>query len=698
VIKPEKVSELPENQKGFRGYAFPLGATVYDEGVNFSIYCRYGQSVELLLFDQMEAIQPARIIKLTAEDNRTYYYWHVFLPGIKSGQLYSYRIFGENNPARGHWFDPQKILLDPYSKTVAVPQGYKRSSMLPSGLAICPSMKSVVSDCSGYDWEDDNHLHRPFSQTIIYELHVRGFTKNSNSGVAPERRGTYAGLIEKIPYLVELGITAVELLPVFQFDEEDAPAGLANYWGYSPVSFFAPHQGYSSDPENPLAVLDEFRNMVKALHKSGIEIILDVVFNHTAEGGSGGPTYSFRGIDNSTYYMLDQHDYSYLNYSGCGNTVNANQAIVRRLIMDSLHFWVSEMHVDGFRFDLASILSRDETGSPIKNPPVLWDIESDPVFAGIKLIAEAWDAAGLYQVGSFAGDSWKEWNGKFRDDVRRFLKGDEGFLSSLATRLVGSPDLYFHQAKGPEQSINFVTCHDGFTLHDLVSYNHKHNERNNEENRDGSNDNYSWNCGWEGETDNAAILALRARQIRNFHVLNLLSVGTPMICMGDELGRTQKGNNNAYCQDNEISWFNWDLKEKYSDLYRFVRLLIDSRQLMDLPQRTPGSSLSEILLSSKIKWHGTRLNQPDWSGNSHSIAFTVTSLGGNMETHFFINAFTADLLFEIPPSKEHKKWKRWIDTSLESADNIYHWPEAPEIASVTYNVVAHSIVVLIRFF
>jgi len=509
------------------------------------------------------------------------------------------------------------------------------------------------------------------------------------------KEGTFAGLIEKIPYLSELGVTAVELMPVFQFDEQEAPEGLVNYWGYNPISFFAPHQGYSCS-DNPLAVLDEFRDMVKALHAAGIEVILDVVYNHTAEGGMGGPTYSFRGIENSIYYLLDKESYDYANYSGCGNTLNANQAIVRRLIMDSLHFWVSEMHVDGFRFDLASILSRDESGISVQNPPILWDIESDPVFAGIKLIAEAWDAAGLYQLGSFAGDNWKEWNGKFRDDVRRFLRGDPGMLSPLATRLVGSPDLFAHQKKGPEQSINFVACHDGFTLADLVSYNHKHNEQNKEENRDGSNDNFSWNCGIEGDTDNPMILALRKRQVRNFLVLNLLAVGTPMINMGDELGRTQKGNNNAYCQDNEISWMDWSLMDKQPGLLRFVKLLIQSRQLMDLPNRAPGYSLSQVLESAKIHWHGISLNEPDWSENSHSIAFTVESFEGNMEFQFLINAFNETLRFEIPKSIENKPWKLWIDTSLEPPDDISHWRDAPTTESGYYNVIAHTIVVLVR--
>src|SRR5678809_385686 len=379
-------------------------------------------------------------------------------------------------------------------------------------------------------------------------MHVRGFTQHPGSGVAEARRGTYAGLLEKIPYLQDLGITAVELLPVYQFDEQDSPPGRINYCGYAPVSFFAPHQSYSSR-QDPLGAVDEFRDMVKALHRANIEGILDVVYNHTAEGGHEGPTLCYRGLANDVYYILEQDRTRYSNYTGTGNTLNANHPIVRRLIMDSLRYWVEEMHVDGFRFDLASILSRDETGAVMSNPPILWDIESDPSLAGTKLIAEAWDAAGLYQVGSFVGDSWKEWNGRFRDDVRSFFRGESGAVSRVADRLVGSPEIYGHKQREAEASINFVTCHDGFTLNDLVSYNQKHNEANGEENRDGSNDNTSWNCGVEGPSDDPAIEKLRNRQVKNFLTVTLMSLGTPMFVAGDEFGQTQHGNNNAYCQD-----------------------------------------------------------------------------------------------------------------------------------------------------
>jgi glycogen operon protein len=438
--------------------------------------------------------------------------------------------------------------------------------------------------------------------------------------------------------------------------------------------------------------------MVKALHKAGIEVILDVVFNHTAEGNDEGPSFCYRGIDNSIYYILEDDKSCYSNYSGTGNTLNANQSIVRRMIIDSLHFWVTAMHVDGFRFDLASILSRDEKGRPIENPPVLWDIESDPVLAGIKLIAEAWDAAGLYQVGSFIGDSWKEWNGMFRDDVRSFMKGDEGTVSKFVTRLVGSPDIYSHQEREPEQSINFVTCHDGFTLNDLVSYNNKHNEANNEENRDGNNDNLSWNCGVEGPTDDAAVEQLRNRQVKNFLVLTLLSIGAPMILMGDEVRRTQYGNNNAYCQNNELSWFDWSLVQEHADIQRFVKHLVHIRMQRDASQAEYSMSLNQLLGKAPITWHGIKLNQPDWSQASHSIAFTVQSLSSTLIMHFMLNAYHDALEFELPQLKDNINWDRWIDTALESPDDICYWEDAIVITTEKYLVQPYTSVILVAKF
>jgi glycogen operon protein len=650
--------------------------------------------MELLLFERAGDAKPARVIKLDPRKNRTYHYWHIFVPGITPGQIYGYHAHGPFDPSRGLRFDPEKLLIDPYGRAVAVPGSYDRHAAGMPGDNTAYAIKSAVVDISAYDWEGDTQLKNPFSQTVIYEMHVGGFTRNPNSGVASEKRGTFAGLIEKIPYLKDLGITAVELLPVFQFDPQDCPPGLVNYWGYSPVSFFAPHQAYSSR-KDPIGVLDEFRDMVKALHRAGIEVILDVVYNHTAEGNHHGPTFCYKGMGNSIYYILEQNKAHYANYTGTGNTLNANQPIVRRMIIDSLHYWVEEMHVDGFRFDLASILSRDESGNPMANPPVLWDIESDPVLAGIKLIAEAWDAAGLYHVGSFIGDSWKEWNGRFRDDVRSFLRGDSGAVSAVAYRLLGSPDLYGHEEREPEQTINFVTCHDGFTLNDLVSYNRKHNGANGEDNHDGMDTNLSWNCGVEGPTDNLSVEKLRKRQVKNFLTLNLLSLGTPMILMGDEVRRTQRGNNNAYCQDNELNWFDWSLPHAHDDIHRFLKKLIFARLRRDAAN-DHGMTLNQIIRESYIEWHGIRLNQPDWSQDSHSIAVTAWSLSKRIVFYMMMNAYWEPLEFELPPvsGARARGWRRWIDTYLESPADICDFTGAPLVKGAAYHVHPHSIVVL----
>jgi glycogen operon protein len=526
-------------------------------------------------------------------------------------------------------------------------------------------------------------------------MHVRGFTRHPSSGVPDRTRGTYAGLIEKIPYLQQLGITAVELLPVFQFDYQDAPAGRANYWGYAPVSFFAPHQGYSSI-EAPVGPVNEFRDMVKALHRAGIEVILDVVFNHTTEGDHRGPTLSFRGLDNTAYYILQQDRSRYANYSGTGNTLNANHPIVRRMIVESLRYWVEEMHVDGFRFDLASILERDEWGNVMRNPPVLWDIESDPALAGTKLIAEAWDAAGLYQVGSFIGDSWREWNGRFRDDIRSFFRGDEGSVALIGDRLLGSPSIYWQKEREAEQSINFAACHDGFTLNDLVSYNHKHNEDNGETNRDGSEENRSWNCGFEGPTDDPLIDRLRNRQVKNFLTTVVLSAGVPMFVMGDEVRRSQLGNNNAYCQDNDTSWFDWKLLSKHADVLRFVKLLIERRVLRDVEHERQRVSLSQTLREVKHAWHGVRLNQPDWSPLSHSIALCAELKNEGLLLHMILNAYWEALDFELPIVRNGtENWRRWIDTALDPPYEICEWNKAVPVLAGTYRAGARSVVVLI---
>jgi len=674
-----------------KGTSAPLGATVTDGGVNFSLFSRDAALIELLLFADADASEPSRVIALTPAEHRTQYYWHAFVPGVGPGQIYAYRAHGPFAPQLGLRFDREKVLLDPYGRAVAVPRRYDRSAAQRAGDNAAFAMKSVVARAGGYDWEGDQPLRRPFERTIIYELHVRGFTRHPSSGVALGKRGTYAGLIEKIPYLTELGITAVELLPVFQFDPQNAPEGRVNYWGYQPISFFAPHHGYASQPD-PLAVIDEFRDMVKALHRAGIEVFLDVVFNHTSEAGEGGPTSSFRGLANSTYYMLEQDRAKYRDVTGCGNTLNANQSIVRRLIQDSLRYWVQELHVDGFRFDLASVLCRDELGNLLPNPPVLWDIESDPLLAGTKLIAEAWDAAGLYQVGSFVGDTWQEWNGRFRDDLRRFVKGDEGTVPALASRLLGSPDIYAHEQREAEQSVNFVTCHDGFTLNDLVSYDGKHNLDNGEDNRDGANDNLSWNCGVEGPTEDSEVEALRNRQVKNLLALLLLAAGTPMLLMGDELRRTQRGNNNAYCQDSELSWLDWGCLERHADVHRFVRLLNQFRLHRDAVVEGTRMTLQQLLERADLTWHGVELDCPDWSENSHSLAFTLHSLSGRYSLHVMINAFWGPLSFELPPvTGASSSWRRCIDTALASPDDIRPWTEAPFHDQPSYLVAARSL-------
>ena len=686
------IHQIPDLKQGvMSGHSAPLGATPIAAGTNFSIFSRTASGVDLLLFDREDDQAPARVIHLDPAANHTYHYWHVFVPDVRPGQIYAYRVAGRFDPALGLRFDPAKVLLDPYGRSVIVPRNYSREAAGSAGDNAATAMKNAVVDSDSYDWEGDAALNRLSSRTIVYEMHVRGFTSHPSSGVEREKRGTYAGLIEKIPYLEELGITAVELLPVFQFDAQDCPQGLVNYWGYAPVSFFSPHQAYSSRPSGSGPV-DEFRDMVKALHRAGIEVILDVVFNHTAEGNHSGPSLSFKGIDNPTYYILEPDPSHYSDYSGTGNTLNANNPIVRRMIVDSLRYWVEQMHVDGFRFDLASILARDSEGRPLASPPVLWDIESDPSLAGTKMIAEAWDAAGLYQVGSFVGDSWMEWNGKFRDDVRSFLRAEPGSVRCIADRILGSPELYGHKQREAEQSVNFVTCHDGFTLNDLVSYNQKHNQANGEDNRDGSNDNRSWNCGVEGPSLDPAIEKLRNRQVKNFLTLTMMSLGLPMILMGDELRRTQRGNNNAYCQDNEISWLDWRLLDQYADVHRFVRLLIERRLLRQTGLELEGESLNRLLQGADKAWHGVKLNQPDWSDNSHSLAFSAEIRREKLLIYLILNAYWEPLEFELPAIGG--PWCRWIDTTLDSPRDIVPWQDSTPVSASTYAAGPRSVVVL----
>jgi len=676
------------------GDSFPLGATVQEHGINFCLYAPDAIAVELLLFNSPNAPQPQTTLQLNPQKNKTAHYWHAFVDNLSSGQVYAYRVDGPYDPEAGLRFNRNKVLLDPYARSVMGWDIYSREAASHDHDNCAQALRSVAVDLYDYQWEGDSHPKTPYATTVIYELHVAGFTQRENSGLPIEKRGTYAGLIEKIPYLKSLGITAVELMPVQQFDPDDAPAGLTNYWGYSPIAFFAPHQAYSPR-QDTLGPVNEFRDMVKALHRAGIEVILDVVFNHTAEGDHEGPTLSFRGLANGDYYILDEDKTYYKNYSGCGNTVKTS-AISGYLIFDCLRYWVSEMHVDGFRFDLASVLSRDVTGEPTENPPILWMINTDPALAGTKIIAEAWDAAGLYQFGNFAGDRFSEWNGPYRDEIRRFIKGDRDLVKAVAHRIAGSPDLYPHLKRGPNYSIHFVTCHDGFTLNDLVSYNEKHNEANGENNRDGAGENFSWNCGQEGPTDDETVQNLRIKQAKNALVIWAVSQGTPMLLMGDEVLRSQQGNNNAYCQNNELSWFDWSALSTQQAFLRFAQQLINFIQsLHALKHDHPLIVTPQPIIEPAIVWHGTQLGQPDWTENSHSLAFTLRYGQYGELLHVMLNAYWEPLTFELPSLPRDQHWQRVIDTALPSPQDISQIDNAPCISRDIYEVDARSVVVLI---
>ncbi len=678
-----------------RGAPLPLGATIVRDGVNFAVFSRHATIATLVLFHPGEQ-HPFAEIELDVRFNRTGDIWHAFVPGLDPGIRYGYRMDRKPNGHPDiHRFDPALLLLDPCARAISdhsewaleKEDGFKhRRSLVISG---------------EFDWGLDQPLNYPLSETVIYELHVRGFTRDPSSGVS--RPGTFAGLIEKIPYLRELGVTAVELLPVHEFEEMDSSRvnpftkePLVNYWGYQPINFFAPNAAYASEKADGDQVR-EFKQLVKSLHAAGLEVILDVVFNHTAEGDQRGPSFSFRGIDNSVYYMIDPLTGEYQNYSGCGNTLNCNHPVVRDLIVECLRYWVMEMHVDGFRFDLASILGRGQDGSVLVNPPLLESLAHDPVLANTKLIAEAWDAAGLYQVGTFpAWSRWAEWNGKFRDDVRRFVRGEPGVVKALATRLVGSPDLYQTSSREPYHSINFVTCHDGFTLADLVSYDIKHNLMNGENNTDGNSDNLSWNCGVEGPSPSAGIEKLRFQQMKNLAAILMLADGVPMILAGDELGRTQLGNNNAYCQDNEISWIDWTLRDRDAQMFRFFRLLLEFRRHHPLLRSTSyGSLVGEG--DRRVEWHGPKLGEPDWSEESRSLAMQLSGLsekGSDDHVFFIANAHWEAQAFQLPNSG--LRWLRFIDTSLESpADITEIGAEVRLPPSGSYTVEARSTVVLI---
>jgi glycogen operon protein len=681
------------------GRAHPPGATPDAGGVNFSLFADEATGVTLLLFAAGDAPQPAQAIPLDPAVNRTFGFWHVRVNGLGPGAHYAYRVDGPRGAddlrRYGRRFDPGKVLVDPYARGLTKAL-WRRTSAIGPGDNVATSMRGVVLDGRAYDWEGDRPLGRPLQDSVIYEMHVAGFTRSPTSGAA--RPGTFAGVVERIPHLLELGVTAVELLPIATFDEleldRNGPDGaaLVNYWGYSPVGFFAPHDRYCVRPDEG-SHLDELRDMVKALHRAGIEVILDVVFNHTGENDERGPTISFRGIGNDLYYFLDPSDRArYLDYSGCGNTLDCNHPVVEKLVVDCLEYWVRELHVDGFRFDEGSILSRGPDGAPLEEPPVLWQIELSEALADTKIIAEAWDAAGLYQVGSFPGLRWSTWNGRFRDDVRRFVRGDRGLVAAVASRVAGSSDLYPPGLRLPINGINFVTCHDGFTLHDLVCYDAKHNEVNGEQNRDGIGDNASWNCGVEGPTDDRAVLALRERQVRNLAAILLLSRGVPMVLAGDEVGRTQRGNNNAYCQDNEISWFDWSLVDTNRALLRFFR------ELIALRARHPALRAPAFYTGSgdppDIAWHGCLLGAPGFGDPASGVlAFTIAGAGGAGDLHVMMNMEPGPLDFEVPARPGG--WLRLVDTARTSPDDIRPLAEAVSVGSpATQRVESHSVVVL----
>jgi isoamylase len=627
------------------GTPHPFGVTSNNNQYNFAIVSSTAKTVSLCLFSNSKQNQPTIEIPLDPLYNKTGHVWHICLEYPEEQFLYSYRIDGNN-----------KMLLDPYAKAVTTSYAWREcttGTYQPFG---------AISHTNQFNWENDKPPSIAPENLIIYEMHIRGFTQHPSSAI--QNPGTYEGVIEKIPYLLELGINAIELLPIYEFDETEykrtsplTKDQLCNYWGYSTVNFFSPMQRFSNK-KNPEDIKNEFKKMVRELHKNGIEVILDVVYNHTAEGNHEGPTLSFKGFDNAEYYMLDDKG-RYLNFSGCGNTFSCNNPIDQELILSSLRYWVVEMHIDGFRFDLASILTRGTHGAFLSNPPILELISKDPILSNVKLIAEPWDAGGLYQVGSFfpsGGKRWSEWNGRYRDIVRRFIKGT-GHKGAFAANICGSQDLYYRES--PNRSINFVTAHDGFTLADLVSYNQKHNIANGEDNRDGTDSNDSWNCGEEGETSSISVNALRQRQMRNFHVVLMLSRGIPMLHMGDEYGHTKLGNNNTWCQDNELNWFLWDKIAKNGDFFRFYKKLIHFRKERAVLRQ------DHFYSPKDIEWHGQRLKTPEWDKNNSFIAFTIKDHIQGQDIYAAFNMSGHFLNVELPHNQEYE-WNWIVDTSKEA--------------------------------
>jgi isoamylase len=663
------------------GTPLPLGAHPRGDGVNFALFSRHATGVRLELYERPEDGTPTRVIELTPKRHRTGDVWHVWVQGVSPGQFYAYRVEGPYRPQEGHRFNASKLLLDPYATAVTGVENWDFSLALgydpdsPQQDLSCSeeddaaAMPKCIITPQHFDWEGDRPPQYSWPDTIIYETHVRGLTIHPNAGVA--HPGTYRGLVEKLPYLKDLEVTAVELLPVLEFNQNELEGvnpltgeRLKNYWGYNPVVFSAPKASYSSAGGLGQQVL-EFKEMVRACHQAGIEVILDVVFNHTAEGNQLGPTLSLRGIDNRIFYILQGDRRFYQDDTGTGNTINANHPVVRDFILDVLRYWVTEMHVDGFRFDLASVLGRDEQGNLLPDAPLLERIAEDPILRETKIIAEAWDAAGAYQVGRFSESRWAEWNGRYRDDVRRFWRGDEGMVGLLASRICGSADLYQRSGKGPEGSINFITCHDGFTLSDLVSYAHKHNEANGEENRDGMDENYSENYGAEGDTADPEIEAVRVRQIKNFLLTLLVSRGVPMLLGGDEFRRTQRGNDNAYCQDNEISWYDWALLECHREIHRFVRGMIAFRRAHPVLRQ------ERFYTDADVRFFNPAGEVPDWFDPQEKRLGMLILGQDEPDLYLMFNAGTEAATFVLPAPPHEGRWHLTADTFRPSPRDLY---------------------------
>ncbi|MCE7068576.1 glycogen debranching protein GlgX [Dyadobacter sp. CY326] len=666
-----------------RGHVLPFGATMVPNGINFSIYSSEAIDCTLVLFERGEA-EPFAEIRFP-EEFRTGNVYSMIVFDLDYERLeYGYRMDGPFKPEEGHRFDKSIILSDPYAKAIG-----GRDSWLakPNWDNIYPYRSRLVFE--DFDWENDHPLETPIEDLVIYEMHVRGFTQHPSSNV--KNPGTFAAIRSKIAYLKELGINCVELMPIYEFDEwenskENPVTGglIVNFWGYSTVNFFSPKAGYAATGKFGMQV-DELKTLVKELHKNGIEVMLDVVFNHTAEGDHRGHTISFRGIDNKTYYMLTPEGY-YFNFSGTGNTLNCNNPVVRNMVLDCLRYWAADYHIDGFRFDLAAILGRDQNGAPLSNPPLLESLAYDPILAKCKLVAEAWDAGGLYQVGSFpAYGRWAEWNGKYRDSIRKFLKGDEGLVGEIAQCIQGWPDLYYY--RGPTASINFIACHDGFTLYDLFAYNEKHNEANGENNNDGGNDNHSWNCGVEGETDDAFVNQLRHKQIKNALSILMVSQGVPMILSGDEVGVTKNGNNNTYCHDNELNWLDWSLMEKNADIFYFAQRITRFRRAHPVLRSRTHFHHRDYVGSgfADITFHGTQAWQPDFSSSSRCIAFMLDGAHAKSGTiqddsiYIAMNSHYDALYYELPPLPNGQSWHLAVNTDMPSGEDIYDIGKEPKL-------------------